>query len=96
MTKYIKEAKALLDSPYCIAPGPEAETAIPIIRGLLAEIIDLKIQVCDRGNSFQKVTEENKQLCATLKEVSGCHKEHDTPKLCAGCLLLISDTLGGE
>ncbi|NVO00924.1 MAG: hypothetical protein HXX17_16530 [Geobacteraceae bacterium] len=46
---YIAEAKALLDSPYCIAPGPEAEEAIPIIRGLLLEIKCLKIQVCDRG-----------------------------------------------
>lgn len=93
MTNYIKEAKALLDSPYCIAPGPEAETAMPIIRGLLAEIRDLKIQVCASGNSFQKAMEKNKQLRATLQDVSGCHEKHNTPKLCQGCLISIYNAL---
>ena len=64
-----------------------------LIESLLVEIRDLKIQVCDRSNSFQKATEKNKQLRATLKEVSGCFENHGGPKLCEGCLISIGDVL---
>jgi len=37
----IEEAKALLRSPFTIAPGPEAEAAILIIEGLLAGMTGL-------------------------------------------------------
>jgi hypothetical protein len=83
----LQEAKQYLKQPdACVMESR-------IIEGLLSEIRCLKIQVCDRGNSFQKATEKNKQLRATLKEVSGCHEKHDTPKLCDGCLISIGDAL---
>lgn len=34
----VEAAEYLLKSPYTIAPGPEAEVAIPIIEGLLLEV----------------------------------------------------------
>lgn len=64
-----------------------------IIAGLMTEIRCLKAQVCDRGNSYQKATEKIKALRDTLKEVSGCHEEHNTPKLCEGCLISIGNAL---
>jgi len=33
-------------------------------------------------------------LQKTLKEVSGCHENHNTPKLCSGCLGSIRAALG--
>lgn len=33
------------------------------------------------------------RLESALKEVSGCHNNHDTPKLCDGCLAAISHAL---
>lgn len=38
----------------------------------------------------------NQKLRATLKEVSGCHEQHDTPKLCEGCLISIGEALAGK
>ncbi len=35
----------------------------------------------------------NEKLRAVLKEVSGCHEKHDTPMLCEGCLISISEAL---
>lgn len=85
----IQEAKQYLKHPDACAMESK------IIEGLLSEIRCLKVQVCDRGNSFQKATEKNKQLRATLKEVYGCHEKHGTPKLCEGCLISIGDALTG-
>ena len=64
-----------------------------IIRELLLEITCLKVQVRDRGNSYQRKVIENEKLRATLKEVAGCETEHGTEKLCDGCLISIADAL---
>lgn len=92
----VQQAKEWLKEPLPDNGQPEdysITSARRIISGLLMEIKDLKIQVCDRGNSFQKAAEKNKQLRDTLKEVSGCHDKHKTPKLCEGCLISIADAL---
>lgn len=60
------------------------------ISDLQSEIRCLKIQIRDRGNSFQSATEENKRLRA---KVSGCFENHGGPKLCEGCLISIGDAL---
>jgi hypothetical protein len=36
------------------------------------------------------------KLRSALKEVSGCHKNDKTPKLCMGCLLTIAKALEPE
>lgn len=41
-----------------------------VIEGLLCEIRCLKVQVCDRGNSFQKSQEKVKSLRSVIKEAS--------------------------
>ena len=64
-----------------------------IIRELLLEISCLKVQVKDRGNSYKAKVEENEKLRSTLKEVSGCHTNHGTEKLCDGCLISVADAL---
>lgn len=92
----VQKAKQWLDEPKPDngAPEPdEFEEVREIISGLLLEVKCLKIQVCDRGNSYQKAAEKVKALRKTLKEVSGCHTEHNTPKLCEGCLISISDAM---
>lgn len=92
----VQRAKEWLKEPLPDNGEPEPEEiteARAIIDGLLCEIRCLKVQVCDRGNSFQKASEKVKALRDTLKEVSGCHELHDTPKLCEGCLISISNTL---
>ena len=86
----VQAAKSYID---CMKATDSTSQHFQLIAGLLAEVRDLKIQVCDRGNSFQKATEKNKQLRATLKEVSGCHDKHNTPQLCEGCLISIGDAL---
>jgi hypothetical protein len=91
----VQEAKewAEKNRPYDSRLLPPRHEELRIIEGLLLEIKCLKIQVRDRGNSFQKQVRENEKLRATLKEVSGCHSEHDTPRLCDGCLVSIADAL---
>ena len=90
MKNIVKRAKEYID---CMKSSDSTSQHHRLIVDLLQEVKDLKIQVNDRGNSFQKATEKNKQLRATLKEVSGCHDNHNTPKLCEGCLISIGDAL---
>ena len=51
-------------------------------------------------NLFRKETvvlvRETLRFKSVLKEVSGCHSEHDTPKLCDGCLISISGVLDDD
>lgn len=67
--------------------------AVEEIERLRLDVTCLKVQVKDRGNSYQNKIRENEKLRATLKEVSGCDSKHDTPKLCDGCLISIADAL---
>ena len=71
----------------------ELQSAAKIMRDSLLEMSCLKVQVNDRGNSYKTKVEENEKLRATLKEVSGCHTNHGTEKLCDGCLISIADAL---
>ena len=43
------EAKELLKGPYAVAPGPEAERAIPVIKRLLNEIKYLRQRIREVG-----------------------------------------------
>jgi len=45
----VDEAKELLKGPFSIAPGPEAESAIPIIKGLLNEVKRLRKRLIEIG-----------------------------------------------
>jgi len=45
----VDEAKNLLKGPFSISPGPEAKTAMPIIKGLLNEIKWLRRRLKEIG-----------------------------------------------
>lgn len=45
----VEEAKELLKGPFSIAPGPEAEAAMPIIKGLLNEVKYLRRRLVEIG-----------------------------------------------
>ncbi len=45
----VDEAKELLKGPFSIAPGPEAETATPVIKGLLNEVKWLRRRLREIG-----------------------------------------------
>jgi Zn-dependent oligopeptidase len=47
----------------------------------------------DWSKEVTAIDSANKKLSETLKEVSGCHEKHNTPKLCDGCLISISKAL---
>lgn len=69
----VKRAKEWLDEPKPDngAPEPdEFEEVREIISGLLLEVKCLKIQVCDRGNSYQKAAAKVKSLRETMKEAA--------------------------
>lgn len=73
----VQKAKQWLDEPKPDngAPEPdEFDDVREIISGLLLEVKCLKIQVCDRGNSYQKAEEERKRLRAAMED---CVAGHD-------------------
>jgi len=65
---------------------PESEEALIFNSGSILSKVSLVLE---------KLFENNQQLRATLKEVSGCCVEHNTPKLCEGCLISINRALTG-
>jgi len=64
-----------------------------LMKWLIAEVEGLSLH----GKTWEKVAKDaHKQiekLKGALKEVSGCHGNHGTPKLCDGCLISIYDAL---
>lgn len=77
----------------CLPESPFRDQVVKLHTEMMLEITCLKIQVRDRGNSYQAKVKENEKLRGALKEVSGCHKNHNTPKLCDGCLISIAKAL---
>lgn len=45
------------------------------------------------AEAYDRIHAKKKKLREVLKEVSGCHTEHATPRLCTGCLTSIRRAL---